>query len=145
MLQIKIKQLRPDAVFPKFATKGSACFDLHATSSGRIDPPAVTTVGTGIALEIPSGYAMLLVANSKNGFKYGVSVAHGFGVINSDYREEITLALTSTYAFKFFNGDKLAHGIILPIPSIEFVQTTELSETDRPQLGFNMTQPYYFG
>lgn len=146
MLQVKVKQLHPDAVFPKFLTDATSSFDLCAINSGRIDPPAVTTIGTGLALEIPKGYAMFLVANSKNAFKHGVSIAQGFAIINSDYREEITLALTSSYPFKFFTGDKLAHGIILPIPAIELIKVEELTPTERPLIGFaDKGQPFHFG
>lgn len=150
MLQVKIQKLHPDAILPKFHAHGAAGFDFYSLLSGRIDPPSVASIATGIALEIPEGYAMLLVANNKNGPKYGVSIANGFSIIGSDHRGEIILSMSASCPFKFFNGDRLAQGIILPIPSIELVHVGALppaiAHNEQPfASAFNVAQPYYFG
>ncbi|MES2206883.1 MAG: hypothetical protein V4525_08815 [Pseudomonadota bacterium] len=122
MLEIKVKRLHADAILTKNRSQGIGIIELCAITNGRIDPPGLVEVSTGLALELPEGYTMFIVANSKNGPKYGVGIANGFNIITSDYHDEIKVVLNSSYPFKFFKGDKLAHGIVLPTAMMTFVE-----------------------
>ncbi|MES2208150.1 MAG: hypothetical protein V4525_15305 [Pseudomonadota bacterium] len=131
MLEIKVKRLHVDAILNKNRSQGIGTIDLCALSNGRIDPPGLVEIRTGLALELPEGYAMFIVANSKNGPKYGVGIANGFNIITSDYRDEIKIVLNSAYPFKFFTGDKLAQGIVLPTAMMTLI---EMDNTTFPEL-----------
>ena len=137
-MQLKIKKLHPDAVLPTYATPGAACFDLYASSIQRND-----VFGTGIAVEVPPGYAMKVYSRSGHGFKYGARLANCVGIIDSDFRGEVMVKLA------FDNdrlplptirvGDRIAQAMIEPAPQVEFVEVDELSDTERGTGGFGST------
>ena len=140
-MQVKVKKLHKEAKLPTYATEGSACFDLYATEGNRADiAPAV--VGTGLAFEIPKGHALLLFSRSGHGFTQDVRLANCVGVIDSDYRGEVKVKLTNDNkfykAFYIKEGDRIAQGMIIPVPAVEFVEG-ELSDTARGDGGFGST------
>ena len=142
---IKIKKLHERAMVPTFATEGAACFDLYAMveDSKEISifeySPAI--IRTGLAFEIPQGYAMIIYSRSGHGFKNDVRLANCVGVIDSDYRGEVKVKLTcDNEDFYVSNGDRIAQAMIIPVPAIEgFLVSNELSETERGDGGFGST------
>ncbi len=157
-MELKIKKLHPNAVVPTYATDGAACFDLvAATVSGHIatgehvwnGEPVIC--GTGLAFEIPAGHVMLVFSRSGHGFKNDVRLANCTGVIDSDYRGEVMVKLTSdaddegadwddSKAPLFVKpGDRIAQAMILPAERAQFIVVDELGDTGRGEGGFGST------
>jgi dUTP pyrophosphatase len=136
-MQIKIKKLHNKAVIPKYAKTGDAGLDLVATEILNKDPFQIT-YGTGLAMEIPAGYVGLVFPRSSIR-KYDLSLTNCVGVIDSGYRGEIQATFRrhkGVASTDYEVGDKIAQIIIVPYPSIEFIETDELSETERGTGGF---------
>lgn len=146
-MQLMVKKLHKDAMIPKFATEGAACFDLHAicdtTFGGTlpVDFFDAVTFRTGLAFEVPQGHVMLVFSRSGHGFKNDVRLANCVGVIDSDYRGEIMVRLTvdGDEPFCVNKGDRIAQAMILPIPSIEMIESDELGHTERGAQGLGST------
>ena len=141
MIQLKIKRLSTDAIIPRYATAGAACFDLHSISADTVEPGMACEFRTGLAVEIPDGHVMLVYSRSGNGFKYGVRLANCTGIIDSDYRGEIIVKLRNDGAVPLavIRGDRIAQAMVLPVPSVELIETDELSTTERGAGGFGST------
>ena len=140
MLKINIKKLVPEAVIPSYAKPGDAGMDLVATSVG-IDEYNNTVYGTGIAIEIPEGYVGLIFPRSSNA-KTDLYLTNHVGVIDSGYRGEIMFkfrATRTTFPKEYKVGDRVGQIIILPYPQVAFIETDELSSTERGEGGFGST------
>lgn len=146
-MKIKVKRLHPDAIMPRFATDGAACFDLHCCAPDTVPSLMGQEVGsatfsTGLAFEIPAGHVMLVYSRSGHGFKHGISLANSVGVIDSDYRGELMVRLTTTLGhvpLPIAHGDRIAQAMILPIPAVELEEVDDLTDTDRGTGGFGST------
>ena len=143
-LKVKIKRLSDKAIIPKYESAGAAAFDLRAASVAWIGQGLV--IGTGLAFEVPVGHVMMIYSRSGQGFNYGVTLANGTGVIDSDYRGEVKVKLVCesiSSAYEYLSniqpGDSVAQAIIMPIPTSEFVEIDSLSETARGDNGFGST------
>ncbi len=139
-MQVKIKKLKPNAVIPTYAKEGDAGMDLVATEILK-DTPEQITYGTGIALEIPEGFVGLVFPRSSIR-KTGLQLSNSVGVIDSGYRGELQATFKKTngldsLAYKV--GDRIAQIMIIPHPPIEFVESDELSNTERGEGGFGST------
>lgn len=143
--EVKVKRLHPNAVIPKYAKDGDAGMDLVATeiiSNTTFD----VTYGTGIAMEIPKGYVGLVFPRSSIR-KTDLSLTNCVGVIDSGYRGEIQATFKKVfgkndvrlYELDYKVGDRIAQIMIIPYPSVTFVETDELSQTDRGEGGFGST------
>lgn len=134
-MKVKVNRLHEDAVLPTYATDGSGAFDLTATTKqGQI-------YGTGLAFEIPKGHALFIYSRSGHGFKEDIRLANSVGVIDSDYRGEVKVKLAfdgADYQRPYWPtvGERIAQGVILKLPSIEFEEVEELTETKRGENGF---------
>ena len=139
-MQIKIKKLHNNAVIPQYAKAGDAGMDLVATEV--VDGYGFSvTYGTGLAMEIPEGYVGLVFPRSSIR-KYDISLTNCVGVIDSGYRGEIQATFRKEAGIpskRYEVGDKIAQMIILPYPSIEFMEVEELSNTERGTGGFGST------
>lgn len=141
---IKVKKLRPDAHMPELGTPGAAGADLYAcidADGAGIHPGSVMKIGTGIAVEIPPGYFGAIFARSGLSTKKGLRPTNCVGVIDSDYRGEIIVALRNDtrYAQVISKGERIAQLVILPCVSPIFVEAEELSDTERGEGGFGST------
>ena len=136
-MQIKFKKLDPKAQAPKQGTPGSAGFDLTAVSKERADYYH-TRFGTGIAVEIPAGHVGLLFPRSSC-YKHGMLLSNCVGVIDSDYRGEISAVFLGTDDEQCYIGDRICQLVIMPIPAVEFVESDELTETQRGTGGYGST------
>jgi len=138
--KVKIKKLHPDAVIPQYAKRGDAGMDLVATEVTDGYGFSVT-YGTGLAMEIPEGFVGLVFPRSSIR-KYDLSLTNSVGVIDSGYRGEIQATFRKEAGIpskRYEVGDKIAQMIILPYPSIQFIETDELSDTERGEGGFGST------
>lgn len=154
-MQVKFQKLHPDATPPKYATDGSGCFDLTAVTVNELhiggyyaEHGQPILCSTGLSFEIPPGHVMLIFSRSGHGFRDGVRLANCVGVIDSDYRGEVMVKLTQDLTVDdslmdistFIKvGDRIAQGMIVPFPRVEFVEAVELSSTDRGVGGFGST------
>lgn len=140
---VNVKKLQPNAIIPKYATRGSACFDLHSVGEGVVDDIRHPSwiFPTGLAFEVPEGYVMLVFSRSGHGFKNNVRLSNCVGVIDSDYRGEIkvSLAADSEGRLDVKYGDRIAQAMILPVQQVSFALVDELSDTDRGTGGFGST------
>lgn len=141
MIEIKIKKLAANAATPSYATDGAGCFDIRATANAVIDARKQSTIPTGLAFEIPPGHAMLVYSRSGHGFKHGLRLANGTGIIDSDYRGELMVALRndSDTPYLVSEGERIAQAMIVPLPKVIFAEVAELSETERGDGGLGST------
>jgi len=143
-MQIQIKKLREGAILP---TRGSACaagYDLYAygEEDGYIlTPHSVLKIPTGIAMAIPEGYFGAIFARSGFATKRGLRPANCVGVIDSDYRGEIIVALRNDAGVnqQFNKGERIAQIVILPYLAVDFNEVDELDDTQRGTGGFGST------
>lgn len=140
---VKFKKLRPEAQAPQYQTPHAAGADLYAALEKkiRIYSRATKFIPTGIAAEIPEGYVGLIFARSSLACKNGIAPANKVGVIDSDYRGEIMVALHnhSLNDVTIHPGDRIAQLVIVPYLAVDFCETDELSETVRADGGFGST------
>ena len=141
-LRLVCKLMDDRAQKPTYATDGSAAFDFYSSQDGSIRPRSGIVVGTGVQLEVPAGYAMLLFSRSGMGFNRGIRLGNCVGVIDSDYRGELKIKLQndSDAHFHFAQGDRVAQGILVAAPQVEICTTSEdLSVTLRGVGGLGST------
>ena len=136
---VNIKKLTPNAIIPTYGTEYSAGADLY--SGMTINPGTTEFIKTGIAMEIPAGLVGLIYARSGMACKKGVAPANKVGVIDSDYRGEIIVALHnhSDAAVTIEPGDRVAQIVLAPYITAAFNEVEELSDTVRGEGGFGST------
>lgn len=140
---IKIKKLHPNAVIPTYSKLGDAGMDLTVTSI--IDETTTdVTYGFGIAVEIPTGFVGFVFPRSSVR-NLDLTLTNSVGVIDSGYRGEIqstfkkTNYLNGELSKKYELGERGAQIIILPYPQINFIESKELSPSERGSKGFGST------
>ena len=144
-MNVRIKKLSEKATIPTYGTPYAAGADLYACldEAVAINPGETKMVGTGVAMEIPDGYVGLVFARSGLACKKGLAPANKVGVIDSDYRGEIKVALHnhngSGDALVVENNERIAQISIVPYLKAEFEEVENLEETDRGEKGFGST------
>lgn len=140
---VNIKKLNDNAIIPSYGTEYAAGADLYACmdEAVTIGPGETYFVKTGIAMEIPEGYAGLVYARSGLACKKGLAPANKVGVIDSDYRGEIMVALHnhSNVPVSVESGERIAQLVITPYITAVFNQVEELENTERGDGGFGST------
>ena len=146
-MEIKIKKLTAFAMTPTYGTPGSACFDLYASHPAYIESGTHKKVGTGLAFEIPEGHVMLVFPRSGLAAKHYINLSNCTGVIDSDYRGEVSVLLKNNWVdsydysrpFEIAYSDRIAQAMVIPVEQVEFVEVSELSQTSRGDGGFGST------
>lgn len=139
-LYLKVKKLYDNAVLPKYATDGSAGLDLTVNNYRYLNDGYVK-YETGIAVSIPEGYVGLLFPRSSI-WKVNSTMANSVGVIDSDYRGEISVVLDCSWssdALPYTLGDRFCQLVILPLPKVNIDLVKELDNTVRGTGGFGST------
>ena len=143
MNSIAVKKLHPGAKLPTYGSAEAACAYLYACLDGSltIQPGQTAWIPTGLALEIPKGYAGLVYARSGLACKMGLAPANKVGVIDSDYRGPVTVVLFNhgRDAQTVENGQRIAQLVITPVLQVGFEAVEELDDTVRGQGGFGST------
>ena len=143
MESIRVKKLREGASLPTYGSAGAAGADLYAClrEPVTIAPDATAFIPTGIALEVPKGCAGLIYARSGLACKRGLAPANKVGVVDSDYRGEILVALHNhgTTAQTIAHGERVAQFIITPVLTPAYEAAEELTGTQRDTGGFGST------
>ncbi|MBQ8289235.1 MAG: dUTP diphosphatase [Clostridia bacterium] len=142
-MEIRIKKLNDTATLPTYGSAYAAGADLYALSDTdvTIEPGQTVLIHTGIALELPIGYAGLIYARSGLASKKGLAPANKVGVIDCDYRGEVMVALHhhGTIAQTVSGGERIAQLVITPYITATFLEADELSDTARGAGGFGST------
>ena len=144
-LNVKLKLSR-GMTAPEYATPGSAAVDLRAA----LEENEVVTLAPGEKAMIPTGIAIspethdvvaVIAGRSGLGVKKGVTLSNSIGVIDSDYRGEISVGLINhgNEPFEIKRGDRIAQMMFLPVLTASFLVTESLDETERGAGGFGST------
>lgn len=143
MNPIRIKLLNENAVIPSYGSDEAAGADLYAciSESVCIKPGETAWIPTGIAAELPQGYAGLIFARSSLGAKRGLAPANKVGVIDSDYRGEICVVLYNHSAIEQIvtPNERIAQLVVVPVYTPGFEIVSELNDTRRNSGGFGST------
>ena len=143
MNAVRVKLLKDGARLPTYGSSQAAGADLYACLENpvTIAPGETAFVPTGIALEVPLGCAGLIYARSGMACKRGLAPANKVGVVDSDYRGEILVALHNhgKTSQTVENGERVAQFVITPVLTPAYVVAEELSDTARDQGGFGST------
>ncbi len=147
-MKVNVKKLDSNAVVPTYGRHGDAGMDLTATSKWY-DESGNVCYGTGLAFEIPNGFAGFLFPRSSN-TKKDLILGNSVGVTDSGYRGEVVLKFRPVMPLErdiefgpreYEIGDRIGQIVIMPVPQIEFNVVDELSTTDRGVGGFGSTDP----
>lgn len=143
-MKINIKKLHENAILPTRGSEKAAGYDLYARLEEEnlmISPHTTVMVGTGVAMSIPDGYFGAVYARSGIARKKSLRPANCVGVIDSDYRGEVIVALhnDSNSSQYIENGERIAQIVIQPYLSVEFIESSELDDTQRGAGGFGST------
>jgi dUTP diphosphatase len=143
VIELPIRRLRDDAVLPERAYAGDAGLDLAACEAVQLGPGERASVGTGLAVAIPDGYAGFVQPRSGLAARHGIAVVNAPGLIDSGYRGEIRVVLLNTDAAQPFAvepGMRIAQLVVLPVPELEIVEASELPESERGIRGFGSSR-----
>ena len=143
MDNIRVKKLNDKAILPTYGSVEAAGADLYACldEDMTIQPGQTAFVPTGIAMEVPKGCAGLIYARSGMACKRGLAPANKVGVIDSDYRGPIIVALHNHGAAPqtIAHGERVAQMVITPVLTPAYVESAELDDTERGNGGFGST------
>ena len=140
---MNIKKLKENATIPTYGSEYAAGADLYACidEAVTINPGETAFIGTGIAMEIPMGYAGFIYARSGLSCKKGLAPANKVGVVDADYRGEITVALYNhaPEARVVEPNERIAQMVVAPFLKVDFQEVDQLSDTVRGVGGFGST------
>ena len=142
-MKVNIKKLNENATLPTYGSEFAAGADLYACidEDTVILPGETKLIKTGLAIEVPLGYAAFIYARSGLASKRGLAPANKVGVVDCDYRGEVMVALHnhSGAAEVVSKGERIAQMVIAPYLKAEFSVVDELSDTSRGEGGFGST------
>ena len=143
MEKIPVKKLKPNAILPTYGSAEAAGADLYACLDAPVEiaPGKTAFIPTGIAMELPIGYAGLAYARSGLACKKDLAPANKVGVVDSDYRGEFMIALHNhgEQVRVIEHGERIAQLVITPVFTPGFTEVSELSDTERGSGGFGST------
>ena len=155
-MQLKVKKLHPDAIIPKYQTKGSAGFDVHALiepfdapygvppfseiitiDAVTVLPMSQVIIKTGLAFSVPEGYEMQIRPRSGLAAKHSITITNSPGTLDNAYLDELFIILYNlgTKPFMIEHGDRIAQCVINKIEQVKLEEVEEFPEdilkTDR--------------
>lgn len=138
---VRFRKLRPDAVAPRYATKGAAGCDLFACllETLYVRPGSWAKIETGLSVELPPGYEAQVRPRSGLALKHGVTVLNAPGTVDEDFRGEICVVLVNHDPFEDFTvrpGDRIAQLVLAKCERAEFFESADLTESERGAGGF---------
>jgi dUTP pyrophosphatase len=139
VIEVSVRRLRDDAILPRQAYEGDAGFDLAACERVTLGPGERAVVPTGIAVEIPDGYAGFVQPRSGLASRHGIGVVNSPGLIDAGYRGEIRVVLLNTdktEPFEVEPGMRIAQLVVAPVASVQLVEVDELAVSERGSRGF---------
>ena len=143
MEAIRVKKLKEKAIMPTYGSLEAAGADLYSCLSEpeTILPGQSVFIPTGLAMELPRGYAGLIYARSGLACKRGLAPANKVGVVDSDYRGEFMIVLHNhgSSPQTIEHGERIAQLVITPVFTPGFTEVSELTDTQRSEGGFGST------
>jgi len=139
VIELPIQRLRADAVVPSRAYAGDAGLDLAACERVELGAGERATVGTGLAVAIPEGYAGFVQPRSGLAAKHGITIVNTPGLVDSGYRGELKVILMNTDAHEPFvveAGMRIAQLVVLQVPGVDPIEVDELPDSERGVRGF---------
>jgi dUTP pyrophosphatase len=137
--ELPVRRLDPDLPLPAYAHPGDAGADLCAAEEVVLPPGARATVGTGVALAVPDGYAAFVHPRSGLASRHGITVVNAPGTIDAGYRGEVKVVLLNTdreEPFTVHRGDRVAQLVVQPVARARFLEVAELPPSSRGAGGF---------
>jgi dUTP pyrophosphatase len=138
-VSLEVALLREEATLPVRAHEGDAGLDLHACEVAHIGPGERWSVGTGVAVQIPSGHAGFVLPRSGLARDRGIALVNSPGLIDAGYRGEISVLLLNTDPAETFRvevGDRIAQLVVVPVALADPVRVERLGESERGEGGF---------
>jgi dUTP pyrophosphatase len=140
--ELPVRRLDPGLPPPAYAHPGDAGADLRAAADVVLPPGGRATVGTGIAIAVPEGYAAFVHPRSGLAARHGITVVNAPGTIDAGYRGEVRVVLLNTdpaEPFTVRRGDRIAQLVVQPVTRVRFLDVAELPPTPRGEGGFGST------
>jgi dUTP pyrophosphatase len=131
-----------DAPIPAHAHPGDAGADLVSAESLRLEPGQRATVGTGVSIALPDGYAAFVLPRSGLAARHGITIVNAPGTVDAGYRGEIRVTLLNTDAEAAYDvavGDRIAQVVVMPVSRVRFVPVEKLPGSHRGSGGFGST------
>ena len=141
-MKLRVRRLDRDLPLPSYARPGDAGLDLFSAESVALKPGERAAVATGLAVEIPPGYAGFVHARSGRALREGLALVNAPGLIDSGYRGEvkvIVVNLDPADVVHVERGDKIAQLVIQPVAAAELTEVDDLEATERGAGGFGST------
>jgi dUTP pyrophosphatase len=141
-MEILVHRLDPRVPLPARAHQGDAGLDLHAAEDVILKPGERASVGTGIAVAIPDGYAGFVVPRSGLAARYGIGVVNAPGLIDSGYRGEVRVLLINldtSEPFELVRGERIAQLVVQRVEDATLREVGELPPSARGEGGFGST------
>ncbi|HEX7738938.1 MAG TPA: dUTP diphosphatase [Marmoricola sp.] len=139
---VRVDDGAPPLPLPTYAHPGDAGADLHAAEDVVLAPGERKLVATGVALALPEGYVGLVHPRSGLAFRHGLSIVNAPGTIDAGYRGEIKVCLINldpTTPISVGRGDRIAQLVVQRFETAEFVEVTDLDDTQRGAGGYGST------
>lgn len=133
-----VQLLHPGAKPPEYMSDGAGGMDFYAVTDGAASPGMVSVVPLGLSVAVPPGHSLLLTARSGHGMRFGAGVPQGYGLIDSDYRNEISMLFVVLRPMFWKAGDRICQGTIVATPRHRIEVVHHLEPTGRAG-GFGST------
>ena len=133
-MQVRIKRTRDDVALPQYQTEGSVCFDLAAAEPVTVGPKQIALIPTGLVVETPPGYMLMLASRSSGPKKLGLMMPHGIGIIDQDYAGDDDELLVQAYNFTdepvtIDVGTRVAQAGFVRIDRAEWQEATTMGDS----------------
>jgi dUTP pyrophosphatase len=139
VIEVPIRRLRPEALVPERAYSGDAGVDLASCERIELAPGRRATVGTGLAVAIPDGFAGFVQPRSGLAARHGITIVNAPGLIDSGYRGEVRVVLLNTDLRETFvveQGMRIAQLVVVALPEVDLLEVDELPAAERGVRGF---------
>lgn len=146
MMKVKVKRLDKSVPLPIYETNGAVGFDILAAESSVIAPKEIGMVATGLIVEVPEQYMLVVASRSSTPRKKGISPPHGFGIIDHDYCGPTDEIKVLVYNFteedvKIEKGEKIAQGVFVRVDKFEWEEVESMTRRES-RGGFGSTGGY---
>jgi dUTP pyrophosphatase len=143
VIELPVRRLRDEATLPSQAYVGDAGLDLAACDRHEVGPGERTVIPTGLAVEIPAGYAGFVLPRSGLAARHGITLLNAPGLIDSGYRGEVLVVVHNTDANDTFvvePGMRIAQLVVMAVPELRLVEQAELAHSERGERGFGSSR-----
>lgn len=138
----RVEVLLLGTAVPRYSHPGDAGADLQAAEETTIEPGMRVTVGTGVRLALPDGFAGFVVPRSGLAAQHGITIVNSPGTVDAGYRGEIRVTLLNTdrnASYRVQVGDRIAQLVISPVVQASFRPVEALPDSPRGESGFGST------